>query len=324
MRPEHFHYLLEIQKRHSISGAARVLHLGQTTLSSIVKSVEEELGFPIFHRTPNGVAPTVEGERLMALAWEIDVKYEELLSLKERGGSAGQPIPVLLAPSINVGLSVQLSERYAAYELHGDLMFMEAPRLEIGPRILQNTANLGVTCFTGQDSDQFRADAERGKISIEQLYRDRFYLLVRPDHFLAGREWVTPANLCDQSLAVDTNFNLSKSTRLFGEILRGCSRVTSFPSITLAMQAVEDLNMASILTGFAICGGGSGGLRAVPLRAPGGADRISVCLLRRGGRNLRYQERILVSCIRSCFEALRLPLPAAGRGEKREEGTHEA
>ena len=50
MKLEQVRYMLEINRLHSISAAARSLHVGQTTLSAIVKSVEEEVGFSIFQR----------------------------------------------------------------------------------------------------------------------------------------------------------------------------------------------------------------------------------------------------------------------------------
>lgn len=53
MRIEHLQYLIEINRRHSISAAAQELYLGQTTLSAIVKNAEDELGFPLFYRTHN-------------------------------------------------------------------------------------------------------------------------------------------------------------------------------------------------------------------------------------------------------------------------------
>ena len=85
MKLEHFRYLLEVGRLHSISAAARSLHIRQTTLSAIVKSAEEELGYPIFRRTPSGVAATAAGERFLVLAWEINLKYEELLSSEAAG-----------------------------------------------------------------------------------------------------------------------------------------------------------------------------------------------------------------------------------------------
>ena len=41
MKLEQFHYLLEINRLRSISAAARSLHIRQTTLSAMVKTVEE-------------------------------------------------------------------------------------------------------------------------------------------------------------------------------------------------------------------------------------------------------------------------------------------
>ena len=61
MKIEHFKYLVEIDKHHTISAAAKALYMGQTTLSSIVKSMEEELGYSIFQRTPKGVVLTKKG-----------------------------------------------------------------------------------------------------------------------------------------------------------------------------------------------------------------------------------------------------------------------
>ncbi|MBM6722611.1 helix-turn-helix domain-containing protein [Pseudoflavonifractor phocaeensis] len=57
MKLEHFRYFLEIGRLHSISAAARSLHIRQTTLSAIVKGAEEELGYPIFRRTPAAWPP---------------------------------------------------------------------------------------------------------------------------------------------------------------------------------------------------------------------------------------------------------------------------
>ena len=58
MRLEKLQYLLEINRSHSISAAAKNLNLKQTTLSFTIKTIEEELGFTIFKRIPTGVNTT--------------------------------------------------------------------------------------------------------------------------------------------------------------------------------------------------------------------------------------------------------------------------
>ena len=112
MKLEHFHYLLEIHRFHSISAASRKLHIGQTTLSAIVKAAEEEVGFQIFQRAPEGVLTTSAGEKFMTLAWEINLQYEKLMALKRRTTAGAPSINVLMAPTISVRLSIPLLEQF--------------------------------------------------------------------------------------------------------------------------------------------------------------------------------------------------------------------
>lgn len=305
MKPEHFHYLLEINRYHSISSAARALHISQTTLSSIVKAAESELGFPIFQRAPNGVATTAEGERLMALAWEIDVKYEELLSLKNQEGGRAQPITVLLSPSVNEGLAIPLSKQFYRFELRGNLAFEEWPGQEIGPRIIQNAANMGVSYLSAAELERFRKDADKNKIKIEPLLRDRFYLLVAKEHWLAGRESVRIAEIEDERLAIVTSFCSNPGDPLWRALARGCSQSVSYPNISTMKQAVRTQGMIGLLTGYAIHADGDTereGCCTVPIEMESGIDHIYIYLIRRGDRSLRYQEKILVTCVKEYFQ----------------------
>ena len=117
MKLEHFHYLLEIHRFHSISAASRKLHIGQTTLSAIVKAAEEEVGFQIFQRAPEGVLTTSAGEKFMTLAWEINLQYEKLMALKRRTTAGAPSINVLMAPTISVRLSIPLLEQFYRFNI---------------------------------------------------------------------------------------------------------------------------------------------------------------------------------------------------------------
>ena len=306
MRPEHFHYLLEINRYHSISSAARALHMSQTTLSSIVKTAEDELGFPIFQRAPNGVTVTAEGNRLMALAWEIDVKYEELLSLKNQENSPAQPINVLLSPSVNVGLAIPLSKQFYQFELRGNLAFEEWPGLEVGPRIIQNAANIGVAYLSAAELEVFRKDADRSKVNIEPLLQDKFYLIVSKKHWLTGREKIHLSEINDERLAIVTSFCSNTGDPLWRALARSSSRTISYPNISAMKQAVQTQGMIGILTGYAIHGDGGvdpAQFSAIPIEMDASPNRIWIYLIRRGDRSLRYQEKVLVSCIQEHFGA---------------------
>ncbi|MFR1109748.1 MAG: LysR family transcriptional regulator [Anaerotruncus colihominis] len=122
---EHFQYMLEIDRCRSISAAARSLGLVQTTLSSIVKNVESALGFPIFQRTPNGVAPTVFGEQFLTLGGEIHVRFEELLRLKS-GFRKHRSNPYLRA---RINQSAPLAQRFYQF-FHHTWSLRNAPGLK--------------------------------------------------------------------------------------------------------------------------------------------------------------------------------------------------
>lgn len=310
MRPEYFQYLLEIERTRSISSAAKSLHMGQTTLSSIVKSVESELGFSIFQRTPAGVDITPEGERLMALAWQIDVKYEEMLSLKDHSTSNARSIPLLVCPSVNIALSVPLSHRYYQFELRGNLVFEEFSRLDIYSYILQNSANVGVSYLTPAEVSRFELDSEINHIKVTPLLRDRFYLFVSSSHPLAQRTSVTMEDIYEECLASVTDFRVDDSGKLPGDMGRNCARIVSFPDALLMKQAILEQRLVGILSGYAIAYGGSfdsSQCCAIPIDVPERDNQIDVCLICRTGRELRYQERILVNCIETYFKELSPP-----------------
>lgn len=68
-------YLLELHKTRSFSKAAKNLMISQPSLSLMLKSLEEELGHPIFLRTKNGLIPTEQGADVINHAAKICESY---------------------------------------------------------------------------------------------------------------------------------------------------------------------------------------------------------------------------------------------------------
>lgn len=60
MKLEHLKYLLEVSDQGSITQAAERLCISQPALSAAIKSIENELGDPIFKRSKQGVVPTAK------------------------------------------------------------------------------------------------------------------------------------------------------------------------------------------------------------------------------------------------------------------------
>ena len=71
-------YLLEVYRSGSISHAAKNLFVSQSSLSSTISHLEEELGFPIFFRSRAGVVPTKRGEKVLEHASRICDSYRHM------------------------------------------------------------------------------------------------------------------------------------------------------------------------------------------------------------------------------------------------------
>ena len=64
----HLEYFIAIAEKGSVSKAAEALYVSQPSLSRVLKTMETEMGVPLFRRTPKGVSLTEQGEKLYGTA----------------------------------------------------------------------------------------------------------------------------------------------------------------------------------------------------------------------------------------------------------------
>lgn len=93
---------LAVLRDHSLSGAARSLNLTQPTLARHIAALEQQLGFELFTRSQQGLAPTEAALTLMPYAQSIE------------GNAAG-----LLRAASGIGQTVAGTVRITASEIMG-------------------------------------------------------------------------------------------------------------------------------------------------------------------------------------------------------------
>ena len=75
---------IEIASCGSISKAAKNLYLSQPRLSQSIKNMEDELGYLIFERFPQGIVPTAKGKLFLNHCEIILAEYKKAAALSEQ------------------------------------------------------------------------------------------------------------------------------------------------------------------------------------------------------------------------------------------------
>lgn len=309
MRIDHLNDLIEIDRCRSISGAAQKLYLGQTTLSSILKNVESEVGFKIFERTTGGVTATPDGETVLGLAKEICSKFERIRQLDRPDSRLRQSITLLAAPSISCGLALPLNAALQKEEPCITLNLEETTGEKIGSAIIQNAANIGITYYSPQAREEYGPVAKKYDVQIQTLYHDRLYALLPRDHPLSARVCLAPQDFRGESLVLLSHFLTDSDTTLLKN-----NRFVYQKHVGQIKQAVAQQNMVSILCGFPIFYDQTTdgeGLSVVPMDGFNSENAFTLCLLHRARQNLCRSEQKLLDSILRYFEEL--PLPALQR-----------
>lgn len=307
MKIEYFDYLIVVEKYHSISEAARHLYLGQTTLSAMIKSVENELGFSIFQRTPTGVIATKKGEELLQFAREITLKYEAVTKIKDGLNAETYPFTMLSARGLATNLMLGLNRTFRQNQANCAINFYERPRLEIISEMIYHKGNVGLTYIFDDEIERIYPNCAKYNIIIEPLFEDKFYLLVSERHKFGNKQLIHLNEILGEYHACSADlFDTAtdrKTPAAFSSLGYYASRKrTILPSIDLVKQAVLSENMVCILPGSIASPICDQSLRMIPLDGDDVPSLIHICLVH--NKEKRRVEKLAVQYIREYFQAM--------------------
>ena len=87
-------YMIEVARTGSVNQAARNLFISQSALSNAIRSVEQEFGRKIFHRSSRGVTLTIVGPVAAPDAHDPQVHRTVADGLQKTADPAGQQCAV--------------------------------------------------------------------------------------------------------------------------------------------------------------------------------------------------------------------------------------
>ncbi|MEK9970913.1 MAG: LysR family transcriptional regulator [Ferrovibrio sp.] len=166
----------------SFSTAAERLHLSQPALSAAIRKLEDGLSAKLFDRTTRRVALTAEGEELRRLAGRLMDEFEAAATdlqdyLAQRRGR----VVVAALPSL---AAVTLPPALASFKANFpgiDVTIRDTLHDRIQDLVESGEADFGLTVAPDRNRD----------LKFRPLMVDRFVMICRRDHPLAGKKSVT-------------------------------------------------------------------------------------------------------------------------------------
>ena len=183
-------YAIEIEKKGSINEAAKCLFISQPSLTSSLKSLEQEVGFDIFMRSTSGMALTVKGEEFLGYAksvveqYEIlDAKYISKENVKRTFHVSTQHYTFAVNAFINVIKEYGMDE--FEFEVH------ETKTYDVIDNVRNQRSEIGVLYMNSYNSTVLKKMLSDADLTFTPLFNCSIYVYMSKKNPLAKKKIVT-------------------------------------------------------------------------------------------------------------------------------------
>lgn len=214
----HLEYFSEVAKHLSFTKAASTLHVTQPSISKAIKSIEDELGVPLFYRsskqlelTDAGKAVLINAKNVLAAFRNLTSELHDVMELKK--GEIRIGIPPIVGASFFSKLISQFKEQYPSVEI---------TLTEVGTKIIkqgveEGSLDIGLICNIPVQSDSF----EMIKLSTDPLM-----LIVHHEHPLAAKPSLQVSDLENEAFII-----YRRDFSLYDRILEECNKHGFYPNV---------------------------------------------------------------------------------------------
>ena len=178
-----FKYIIEIDKRGSISQTAKEIYIAQPNLSKAIKNVETEFGIQIFKRSSKGVQATRDGQNFLEYARKVIRDVDELREHygKERSEK----------------LTLRFCVPRASYIAEMDVDFRETSTMTAIDSIGQNGYDLGIIRYQRRKQEDYQSLLQLRNLEMQVINEFDYLLLTSADGELAEKDFQSPGELSD-------------------------------------------------------------------------------------------------------------------------------
>ena len=187
-------YILELAQTKHFGRAAENLFISQSALTYHVKTIESEIGFSLFDRSPRGTVLTPAGEQFCVTLRNIRAELKRAIE-------QGQNFSGHTRTNITIGLPMRSAIHFLPQAIEAFEHTHEG--ISVTPHFL---ALYDTASFLKGEEDILFARRESVKdipgIKIHPLFSSRIYLITEKDDELAGKDIVHAEDLAGRVLMV--------------------------------------------------------------------------------------------------------------------------
>jgi DNA-binding transcriptional LysR family regulator len=191
-------YLVALAREKHFTRAAQACHVTQPTLSGRIRQLEQELGVPIVERGQRFHGLTADGERVLKWAHAILDNWaslqKEIETLRNTSTSLSGHLSVGVIPSA-LPMAGLITKVIRDHHPRVELTVLSQSSIEILRNLEDFSIDIGLTYLDNEPIEGMRSEA---------IYMERYCLLVRADHPLAGASLVPWADAAKEPLCLLT------------------------------------------------------------------------------------------------------------------------
>ena len=206
-----------VARQLSFTKASEEMFITQSSVSKIIKSLEDELSVQLFYRTPQ-IRLTDAGKELyrhsvdvLSMLDNIPIEIGNLSKLKK--GRVRIGIPPIIGSSFFPGVIGSFKAKYPEI----DIRLTEVGSKVIIDELENGNLDVGIVCSYPSNSDEYH---------IYPLVKSQLMVGVHADNPLASRESLSFSDLRDESFVL-----FKEDFSLYDSIMEGCSQNGFSPNI---------------------------------------------------------------------------------------------
>lgn len=160
-------YLVTCAQAGSFSDAAKTLYSTQSSVSKVIKALEDNLGMQLFERLPRGIRLTVQGQRVYHYACRITNEVEVLENMSANGMTKW--IRISMNPS-SWFADMFVDFYNETYEKNYHFQLTTAGVRSVMERVRDYMDDIGFVYILSQQKENFLHELAKNKLQFVSLY----------------------------------------------------------------------------------------------------------------------------------------------------------